>query len=107
MIVACYHRLAKTCRTDIPCDTGGETHCHRCQFDRPLVKCYKSAFCAAFAPRHRGASPAIFGGSLQPARGRFFLVECEQFALRSRQTALSRKSVPEAAVPASNCPVNK
>src|SRR6266436_6865521 len=77
------------------------------QFDRPLVKCYKSAFCAAFAPRHRGASPAIFGGSLQPARGRFFLVECEQFALRSRQTALSRKSVPEAVVPASNCPVNK
>src|SRR2546430_12399809 len=66
-------------------------------FDRPSVKCYKSAFCAALAPRLRGASPATLG-VISDRRGGFFLVEWEQFALRSRLGALGRKSVPEAAV---------
>src|SRR5260370_20101760 len=34
---------------------------HTGRFDRPLVKCYKSSFCAALASRLRGASPAILG----------------------------------------------
>src|SRR6266851_4304074 len=31
------------------------------RFDRPLLKCYKSAFCAALAPRLWGASSAPIG----------------------------------------------
>jgi hypothetical protein len=43
-------------------------------------------------------------GSLGLVRGGFFLVECEQFALRSRQTALGRNSVPESAFPGKQLP---
>src|SRR5205823_1694605 len=45
MNLACYHRLAKTCRRDIRSDTGLRLLSDRVRFDRPLVKCYKSAFC--------------------------------------------------------------
>src|SRR5437879_3868996 len=105
MIVACYHRFASASRCSIRRDTGPVRSLTAWPFDRPLLKCYKSAFCAALVLRLRGASSAPFGGSLGPACGGLFLVECEQFALRSRQTALRRKSVPESAVPASSCPV--
>src|SRR5438552_1556944 len=39
------------------------TPSHRRRFDRPLVKCYKSTFCAALVPRRQGASPALFGAA--------------------------------------------
>src|SRR5947208_17175048 len=66
-------------------------------FDRPSVKCYKSAFCAALAPRLRCASPATLG-VISDRRGGFFLVECERFALRSGLWAPGRKGVTEGGV---------
>jgi len=46
MTLACYHRLAKTCRRGIRGDTARSLGFgHRVQFDRLFVKCYKTAFC--------------------------------------------------------------
>src|SRR5437016_2014908 len=70
---------------------------HGDRFDRPWVKCYKSAFCAALAPRARGGLTVTLG-VISDRRDGFFLVECEQFVLRPRPAALRRKSVPEASV---------
>src|SRR6266852_4650766 len=62
MILACYHRFASASRSSIRRDTGlSRFFFHGGRFDRPLIKCYKSAFCAALAPRLQGASSAIFG----------------------------------------------
>src|SRR5258708_28699413 len=80
------------------------------QFDRPFVKCYKSMFCAAPCVPSPGRFVGhlwIYGVVLGSAHGGFFLVECEQFGLRSRQTALGRKSVPETIVQGSNCLVKE
>src|SRR5260370_35152543 len=80
------------------------------QFDRPFVKCYKSMFCAGPcvpSPGRFAGHLWISGVVLGSARGGFFLVEREQFGPRSRQTALLRKSVPEATVPGSCFPVNE
>src|SRR6266446_479071 len=48
-----------------PTRYGGRGSClflHGGRFDRPWLKCYKSAFCAALALRLRGASPGHFRG---------------------------------------------
>jgi len=58
------------------------------------------------APGHWDASSVTVGVDVGPARGGFFLVECEQFALQLRPTALGRKSVPIVAVLGSDCLAN-
>src|SRR6266478_7364579 len=60
MNVACYHRFASASRFRIRRDTGWCAFCQGGRFDRPLLKCYKSTFCAALALRLLGASLVRF-----------------------------------------------
>src|SRR6267143_6277973 len=61
MILACYHRFASASRLSIRRDTGLRRISQVGRFDRPLLKCYKSTFCAALALRLLGASLVRFG----------------------------------------------
>jgi hypothetical protein len=81
-------------------------------FDPFRVKCYKSAFCSCPCALSSGCFAGRIWGILGPARGQVYpdsigassLWNEKKFALRSRLTALGRKSVPETTVQGCNCP---
>src|SRR5260370_11943997 len=76
------------------------------RFDRPLLKCYKSTFCAALAPRLWGASLVRFGviTDRRAAASSWWNVNNLLFGRAKLRLAeiVCRKRLP----PASSCPVN-
>src|SRR5207248_55236 len=64
--LACYHRLAFASRFGIRGDTGLCTFLSPGPFDRLLVKCYKSSFCAAQAPAFGGCFNGLVWGTSGP-----------------------------------------
>ncbi len=107
MNLACYHRLASASRFSIRRDTGSCVFFHNRRFDRPLVKCYKSSFCAALASRLRGASPAILGVASDRRAAASSRWNLNNSLFGRAQWRSAEKVCRKRPVPGNHCPVNE
>src|SRR5216683_2775865 len=80
---------------------------HTGRFDRPLVKCYKSSFCAALASRLRGASPAILGVVSDRRAAASSRWNLNNSLFGRAQWRSAEKVCRKQPVPGNHCPVNE